>query len=49
MENNKQPKKNKSLRLSAKEQVAKIEFERLSKILSKQFATHAIIYSLIYN
>jgi hypothetical protein len=49
METNKQPGKGKSSRLSAKEQVAKMEFDRVSKLLSKQFATHAIIYSLIYN
>lgn len=49
METNKQPGKGKSIRLSAKEQVAKIEFDRISKALTKQFATHGIIYSLIYN
>jgi hypothetical protein len=49
METNKQPGKGKSIRLSAKEQVAKIEFDRISKSISKHFATHAIIYSLIYN
>jgi hypothetical protein len=49
METNKQPGKSNFKRSSAKEQLIKLEIERLNKLLQRQFAFQAMAYSINFN